>query len=188
MQKLVDKIYAARPKSGSRFEYSLSLTEDLKALGKSITNVPLKFASLLFAVPGQNSQNFHFDSKTGERAIVYLDDVLGEEKGPIEFLSHGKVFGKAGTFAHYQASEIHRGFRASTQRYALALAFSNETEPIETVGMANACDYKCPFGFLNKDCVSPCTRDNCCKFNQWPLVLAFLVLVGLFFLKKYAVL
>jgi hypothetical protein len=186
-KNLFDKIYDVKAKSGSRFEYSLSLTDELKDLGRKISDLPLKFASLVLAVPGQKSQNFHSDNVEGERAIVYMEDVLDEKRGPIEFKTHGKVFGKAGTFAHYEANEIHRGVKAGTLRYALALAFSKNDEVIETVGVAQDCNYKCPFGYKNKDC-TVCTRDNCCKFDQWPLIIAFFIIIlGFGVYKKYKI-
>ena len=140
---LADKIYESKAKSGSRYEYSLALNDDLIELGHRITTTPLKFASLVLAVPGEKSQDFHADSDNGERAIIYIDDVLSEDNGPIEFLNHGPVFGKSGTCVHYAANEIHRGTKSKTQRYALALAFSDVDETIDTVGAA-LCDFKCP--------------------------------------------
>lgn len=129
-------IYNVVKKSGSRIEYSLTLNNSLHYIASQITSIPLKFASIVLALPGTNDQKMHFDSTNGgERAIIYLTDVNKETNGPIEFQEYGKVLGKAGTFVHYNADEMHRGCKSDIHRYALALAFhENNNVVIDTIG------------------------------------------------------
>jgi hypothetical protein len=129
------EIYNSQEKSGSRIEYSLTLNDDLINIGQQISTLPLKFASIVKANATSlgKDQEFHFDSKSGERALIYLTNVDTELNGPIEFLT-GKVLGKKGTYVHYNANEIHRGCLSDIERYALALAFSESNEIITTIG------------------------------------------------------
>lgn len=130
-------VYNQEKKSGSRIEYSLTLNDALKAMGAQMTDMPLRYASLVVAYEGHQDQEFHADSESGERAIVYLSDVNSETNGPIEFKHAGKILGKTGTYVHYNAAEIHRGCSSDTIRYALALAFDDDaSKRIETVGIA----------------------------------------------------
>ena len=144
-------IYSTLEKSGSRTEYSLKLSDELDTIAKSISDVPLRYASIVLARPGTENQDFHLDSNTGERAIIYLSDVLEDSNGPIEFES-GKILGPVGTYVKYSASEIHRGCSSDINRYALALAFDTSTAPITTIGSAEGCTgYSCPSGYKLKD-------------------------------------
>jgi hypothetical protein len=108
------------------------------------------------------------DSDSGERVIVYLTDVEDKSHGPIEFLSTGKLLGKAGTYAKYSASEVHRGCKSSIDRFALALAFdSNDSKALETIGaVVNCADFTCPAGYQKKNPL-PTTGDGsteiCCE-------------------------
>jgi hypothetical protein len=130
------EVYNVVKKPGSRIEYSLKISEDLIRLGKEISKIPLKFVSLMRAFPSKgNHQEFHADSEDGERAILYLTNVDQDSNGPIEFQSYGKLLGKAGTFVHYSANEIHRGCASDIERYALAFAFdTNNSKKITTIG------------------------------------------------------
>ena len=165
-------VYNTVKKSGSRVEYSLSLSDELTRLGSQISSLPLRFASLVKAIPSSSSdQEFHADSKQGERAIIYLTNVEKESNGPIEFKEFGKVLGKAGTFVHYSAQEIHRGCKSDIDRYALALAFDTSLTPITTVGVgpASCNDFECDEGYIKLDSLpntEPYNNDTCCEEAQ----------------------
>ena len=126
-------VYGIQEKSGGRTEYALELTNDLQEYAAQISERPLRFASLMLASPGDEDQKYHADSAQGERAIVYLSDV-DDSKGPIDFQREGPIVGPAGTFAHYDASEIHRGLSSQSDRWALTLAFDTSNTIITTVG------------------------------------------------------
>jgi len=131
-------VYNVVEKSGSRIEYSLQLDETLIDLGKKITSIPLKYASIVLAKnnPDAKDQDFHIDSSSGERAMIYLTDVENAKNGPIEFQNNQKIIGKAGTYVHYLANELHRGCKSDIDRYALAFAFDkNPNIIIDTVGV-----------------------------------------------------
>ena len=166
-------IYNTQKKSGGRTEYSLKLTEELYDLGKKITDLPLRFASIVEAHPSTEDQQFHQDSESGERAIIYLTDVH-ETNGPIEFKT-GKVLGPIGTFVHYPANEIHRGCASDIDRLALALAFNTEETEITTVGAATfpkECqqlqqgDFGCPEGRGFKNPLPPDVVDTVVTYPQ----------------------
>lgn len=171
-------VYNIQKKSGSRIEYSLILNNELYKLAKQISNVPLRYASIVKAeatLDGKN-QEFHFDSVNGERAIIYLTDVDNELNGPIEFKKHGKILGKKGTFVHYSANEIHRGCSSNIERYALALAFNDVDNKITTIGGTDCNVFECPSGYITKDPVpeyGPETnndtekRDYCCTLSTF---------------------
>jgi hypothetical protein len=133
-------VSGVQEKPGSRTEHTLVLSDELHAFGKQLTDLPLKYASLMVAHNGTTDQHFHSDSSSGERAIVYLTDVT-EENGPIEFLDYGKVTGKAGTFAHYNATEQHKGCKSDVERYALAMAFDDSDTKITTIGAVQSNDF-----------------------------------------------
>jgi len=167
----LDTIYNIQQKSGSRVEYSLAITENLEEYGKQFSTLPLKFASLVVAEKGgDKDQEFHSDSSTGERVILYLTNVSTESNGPIEFQEYGKVLGNAGTFVHYKANEIHRGCKSDIERYALALAFDDSNATITTVG-TSCLNYTCPQGTTLKNPLPPNgtieSDINCCDY---PLV------------------
>ena len=177
-------IYDVKEKSGSRREYSLQLSDELKDVASHISNVPLRFASLVLAYPGQDGdQDFHSDSTSGERAIVYLTDVNEESNGPIEFQQYGKLLGKAGTYVHYNADEIHRGCKSDINRYALALAFDHASEEITTIGGPLTCvGYTCPSGYDLKDPPPTdveLTTENCCDKKIDILFIIFLIFLGI---------
>lgn len=131
-------IYNIVKKSGSRIEYSIRLSDELILLASKISALPLRFASIVKAMPSKGRhQEFHSDSEDGERAIVYLTNVENDLNGPIEFKDHGKILGNAGTFIHYYANEIHRGCTSDIERFALALAFDISPKHISTVGNPN---------------------------------------------------
>jgi hypothetical protein len=198
-------VYNTVQKPGSRIEYSLKLSDELIQLGNKISSLPLKFASLVKAFPSSDGQHqrFHADSQDGERAIVYLTNVDEESNGPIEFLESGKLLGKAGTFAHYSANEIHRGCASDIERYALALAFDTTSKAITTVGVNPCFGIECPPGFVEKvDIPSqpPYDETTCCEFSGAPpsenektiwntiifvLIIVAASLVSLYFLNRY---
>lgn len=188
-------IYNVREKSGSRIEYSLHLNDELYRLARQISDVPLRFASIIRANPFGQDQDFHFDSSTGERAIIYLTDVENASNGPIEFKDHGKILGKKGTFVHYSAYEIHRGCKSNIERYALALAFNDVQETITTIGGTDCELFVCPTGYKTKNPVPPYgpeyqndtqRRDYCCTIDDnnitnssnfvWIIVLIVIIL------------
>ena len=177
-------VYDVKEKSGSRREYSLQLSDELKDVAAQISNVPLRFASLVLAYPGQDGdQDFHSDSTSGERAIIYLTDVDEQSNGPIEFEQYGKLLGKAGTYVHYDADEVHRGCKSDIYRYALALAFDHSPKEITTIGgpTTNCVDYTCPAGYDLKDPPPTnieLTTENCCDKGIDILFLIFLVFLG----------
>jgi hypothetical protein len=163
-------IYKTVKKSGSRLEYSIKLSDDLIHLGSKISSMPLKFASLVKALPSSDGQHqdFHADSKDGERAIVYLTNVEKETNGPIEFKEYGKIMGKAGTFVHYSANEIHRGCSSDIERYALALAFDNTSKRITTIGAHPCSGVYCEAGYelldpANFPETEPYDSTTCCQ-------------------------
>ena len=191
------EFYKTVEKPGSRFEYSIKLTDELKNLGKQFSTLPLKFASLIQATPSNNKhQEFHADSEDGERALLYLTDVENESNGPVEFQKYGKILGKAGTFVHYSANEIHRGCASDINRYALALAFENSEKTITTIGVADNCTtlITCPSGFVYRNPLpnsGPFSIQSCCvavsedKFPWvWILLGVFLVYYFYNFEKK----
>jgi hypothetical protein len=144
-------VYNVTKKSGSRVEYSLSISEELLNIGSQISDLPLRFASIVHATPSFGPhQDFHYDDNSGERAIVYLTDVETETSGPIEFQQFGKVFGKKGTYVKYSASEIHRGCSSDVNRFALALAFDADDKVITTIG-STCVGYNCPPGCILKN-------------------------------------
>lgn len=184
-------IYNVIQKSGSRVEYSLTLTDELKDLGRRVSDMPLRFASIVYAFPSDGpDQTFHADDNSGERAIVYLTDVSNERNGPIEFENYGKVLGKAGTFVKYSANEVHRGCSSDIDRYALALAFDDDAEKVITTIGATVCDgYQCPAGYTIKDPLPNTgdnTTENCCDATYKPnhtlaIVLGIIAIVTLFY-------
>jgi hypothetical protein len=185
-------IYTVREKSGSRKEYSVTMSENLKQLASQISSMPLRYASIVHAFPGEDQdQDFHKDSDSGERAIVYLTDVMEETNGPIEFLDHGKLLGKAGSYVHYPASEVHRGCKSDIDRYALALAFDmDDSKAITTIG-AVCSGFVCDSGYVLKDPIvntGDPTNANCCKktkkdFNWLLIVVPCLFLLFFVFLR-----
>jgi hypothetical protein len=192
-------IYNTVEKPGSRLEYSVKLTDEIRDLGKKISNVPLKFVSLMKAFPSNgNHQEFHADSEEGERAMLYLTDVEKESNGPIEFKEYGKILGKSGTFVHYSANEIHRGCTSDIDRYALAFAFDSSDKNITTIGgtVINCAVVLCPDGFVNRTSprnVGISVENLCCdpesdpesedkKFPWvWILSIAVLLLILVFY-------
>jgi len=197
-------IYNIIEKSGARTEYSLLLNNDLYNLGKRLSDVPLRFASIVVAEPSTENQQFHADSNHGERAIIYLNDVHESSNGPIEFKEYGKILGAKGTFVHYSANEIHRGCSSDISRYALALAFDSSDTAITTIGAAanTICDpendphFDCPSGYSVKSPIpAPASfandtekRDYCCnkKSSYIFVIIAVLVALGVFLLFKFA--
>jgi len=174
------EVYNIQEKTGTRIEYSILLSSELISFGKQITDVPLKFASIVLAKPGNINQDFHADSSTGERALVYLTDV-DEKSGPIEFES-GPVLGKAGTYAFYKADEMHRGTKSLVDRYALALAFDDSDKNITTIGVASCADMMCQPGFRKKQVLPtqpPYDNETCCEPNSNSLLM-IAVAIGLF--------
>ena len=197
-------IYKTVKKSGSRLEYSIKLSDDLIHLGNKISSMPLKFASLVKAFPSSDGQHqdFHADSKDGERAIVYLTNVEKETNGPIEFREYGKIMGKAGTFVHYSANEIHRGCSSDIERYALALAFDNTAKRITTIGAHPCSVVSCQAGYELLDPENfpesePYDSTTCCQpitqsttDDVWKRILLIFVIVVasivfLYFLTRY---
>jgi hypothetical protein len=185
-------VYSIQEKTGSRVEYSLELSDSIKTVASSISDVPLKFASLVLAYPQENSndQDFHSDSESGERAIIYLTDVIDDANGPIEFKKYGKILGKAGTFVHYSANEVHRGCKSDIHRYALALAFDKTEREITTIGgpTTNCIDYTCPVGYKLKNPAPTnidLTYQNCCNQTDNTIVIILFVLLGLFILSAF---
>ena len=185
------KIYDVKEKSGSRREYSLELSQELKDVASHISDVPLRFASLVLAYPSMQGdgtdQEFHSDSNSGERAIIYLTDVNEESNGPIEFEQYGKLLGKAGTYIHYPADEVHRGCKSDIYRYALALAFDdNVLKEITTIGAptTDCADYVCPTGYKLKDPAPEnieLTYQNCCNQTEYnTLLIISIIFVSLF--------
>jgi hypothetical protein len=182
-------IYNVVEKSGSRKEYSLTISDDLKQLGSQISDLPLRFASIVHAFPSTASdQEFHSDDTSGERAIVYLTDVESESSGPIEFKEFGKILGKSGTYVKYSANEIHRGCVSDVDRYVLALAFDDSSKEITTIGgpVTPCFDYECPAGFALRDPLpsgGAASVQNCCyssyKANHTALII-FIVVSALF--------
>ena len=179
LKKFPYEIYNIQKKTGNRIEYSLKLTDDLKKLATNISSVPLAYASIVRAYPGDEDQEFHADFKEGERAIIYLTDVNEESNGPIEFKEHGKILGNAGTFVHYDANTIHRGCKSDIERFALAFAFDNSNK-IETIGIiAEPCSgFECPSDYEN---IYPGSGDdtieNCCKKKTKPMSMFLIVVV-----------
>jgi hypothetical protein len=163
------EVYKTMKKSGSRIEYSIRLSDELIDLGNAISSLPLKYASLVQAFPSDGQdQQFHADSEEGERAIVYLTNVDTETNGPIEFKEYGKVLGKAGTYAHYSATEIHRGCASDINRYALALAFDSTSKIITTVGNHPCYDIFCPPGYEKVPIYpeeAPYDENTCCQLS-----------------------
>jgi hypothetical protein len=148
--------------------------------------MPLKYASIVHAFPGEDQdQEFHRDSESGERAIVYLTDVMEATNGAIEFLDQGKLLGKAGTYAHYSANEVHRGCKSDIDRYALALAFDSDNSKVITTIGAVCSGYVCPTGYVLKTPVvntGSSTTQNCCKkVTNYALIVSIIALVLLFF-------
>jgi len=193
-------IYNTQKKTGGRTEYSLKLTDELLDLGKKITSLPLRFASLVEAHPSTEDQQFHQDSESGERALIYLTDVH-ETNGPIEF-KNGKVLGPIGTFVHYRANEIHRGCASDVDRLALALAFNADEKEITTVG-GHVCggdgfEFQCPNGRtlknpkpadLNEISSEEEQIDYCCNAassssSWWIWLIVILVLYYLYFYRR----
>jgi hypothetical protein len=194
------EFYKTVEKPGSRFEYSIKLTDELKNLGKKFSTLPLKFASLIQATPSNNKhQEFHADSEDGERALLYLTDVENESNGPVEFQKYGKILGKAGTFVHYSANEVHRGCASDINRYALAFAFDSSEKTITTIGVPieDNCTtlITCPSGFVYRNPLpnsGPYSVQSCCvavSEDKFPWVWIYvgvpiLVVLG-YFLYKY---
>ena len=173
-------VYNTIQKSGSRTEYSLKISPELRQIGSQISAMPLRYASVVHAMPGSEDQQFHSDSASGERAIIYLTDVTAESNGPIEFKDTGKVLGPAGTYAHYSASAVHRGCKSDIDRYALALAFDNSEDPISTIGAENLCAaYDCPTGYTKKDPLpnmpASATTEICCDKTANTVVIVLIV-------------
>jgi hypothetical protein len=169
--------YNTTEKSGSRIEFSLRLSDEFIELGRKISDLPLKYVSLMKArASNGNDQEFHQDSSSGERAILYLTDVLDEAQGPIEFQKYGKILGKSGTYVHYSADEVHRGCSSITDRYALALAFDESSNEIRTIGGPENCSYiTCPSG-SKKKAVLPTTGEisetTCCEQDNKLITIA----------------
>jgi len=163
------EFYKTAKKSGSRLEYSIKLTKELQNLGKKFSNLPLKFASLIKAFPSnEKHQEFHADSEDGERALLYLTDVENESNGPIEFQNFGKILGKAGTFVHYSANEVHRGCASDINRYALAFAFDNSEKTITTIGRSSCEEVTCPDGYVYKNPLpnsGEFSEETCCEIE-----------------------
>jgi hypothetical protein len=170
-------IYKCIKKEGSRIEFSLTINNALINIGKKISSLPLKYASIVLALKsGTNDQIFHKDSDSGERAIIYLTDVLKDTNGPIEFQNGGKVLGPSGTYVHYLASDIHRGCKSDIDRYALAFAFDNDPlKKIETIGYASyyCPNFACPQGTVNNGSNFDPVESNsqnvqaCCDVNEF---------------------
>jgi len=184
-------VYNVIHKPGSRVEYSLTLTDELKDIGSRVSDLPLRFASIVHAQPSDGPhQQFHADDNSGERAIVYLTDVSEETNGPIEFEEYGKVLGKAGTFIKYAANEVHRGCASDIDRYALALAFDEDAAKVITTVGSVCTGYECPDGYTLKDPIVDTgsrTTENCCVANAkkdylWIvlIVVALFVIFALF--------
>jgi hypothetical protein len=184
-------VYKTIKKSGSRTEYSLTLNQELRQIGSLLSDMPLRYASVVHAMPGSVDQDFHSDALTGERAIIYLTDVVSESNGPIEFNS-GKVLGPAGTYAHYSANETHRGCKSDIDRYALALAFDSNDSIIDTIGALNLCEaYTCPAGYSKKDPlpVDPASGSTaiCCNKDGSivvPVVIIVAIVLVLFIFRS----
>lgn len=180
-------VYKKVEKSGSRTEYSLRLSDELVNVGQRISSLPLKYASLMKARASEgHDQDFHSDAATGERAIVYLTDVLDDSNGPIEFQEFGKVLGKAGTFAHYSADESHKGCASNIDRYALTMAFDDSDRTITTVGTESCVGITCPAGYKKKGVLpteDPFNEETCCEKDN-ALVKAIIV-AGLLFAIYY---
>jgi hypothetical protein len=179
-------VYNTIEKSGSRTEYSLRLSEELVHLGHQISTLPLRYASLMKARASDGTdQDFHSDSSSGERAIVYLTDVLEDTNGPIEFKDHGKMLGKAGTFVHYGAHETHRGCASDIDRYALSLAFDTSDSLITTIGADITCaDITCPSGYRKKNTLpttGPFDTTTCCEKNSNTVLIIGAILLALYF-------
>jgi hypothetical protein len=143
-------------------------------------------------MPGSEDQDFHSDSKSGERAIVYLTDVDNDANGPIEFKDGGKILGPAGTYVHYSANAIHRGCKSNIDRYALALAFDSEETIISTVGagLPGCTDFNCPVFYKRKNpAPDGSTTEECCELDFVMvaiLIIAIAVLI-FYFTKIYKV-
>jgi len=181
-------VYKTIKKSGSRTEYSLTLNQELRQIGSLISDMPLRYASVVHATPGSVDQDFHRDASTGERAIIYLTDVVSESNGPIEFNS-GKVLGPAGTYAHYSANETHRGCKSDIDRYALALAFDSNDSIIDTIGTPNLCEaYTCPAGYSKKNPLpvdpASATTAICCGSIVVKVVIIVAIVLVLFIFRS----
>lgn len=133
-------------KSGNRLEYTVPLDTPWLEHFKSLSEKPLRFASILVALTGTESQGEHQDdpSEIGERIIVYLTDVKNSTDGAVEILGVPQL-GLRGTLCRYSTRDRHRGLanESSTPRIALGLAFSDSTKTIFTIGRA------CPDGFIS---------------------------------------
>ena len=187
---IVPEIYNVQEKSGGRTEYSITVSDQLRALGQQLTDLPLRYASIVLAKPGDKNQDFHLDSDSGQRAIIYLTDV-DTNSGPIEF-KDGPVLGPAGTYALYGANEMHRGSKSNTDRYALALAFDDSLKPITTIGAPQSCnELACDPGFVKKNDLPsspPYTNETCCTSSAsttFPTSLVILTFLAFFFLIFY---
>jgi hypothetical protein len=183
---VVPNIYNVQAKTGGRTEYAITVTDELSSIGNKFTDMPLVYASIVVAKPGLVDQDFHADSASGQRAIIYLTDV-DRDSGPIEF-ENGPVLGAAGTYAFYNANEIHRGSKSATDRYALALAFDDYSKNITTIGATpvSCNDIYCDDGFVKRvdlPTSQPFNNETCCTQNQNTKTI--LILMAIFFLVFY---
>jgi hypothetical protein len=122
---------------------------------------------------------------------MYLTNVDSESNGPIEFKEHGKMLGKAGTYFHYSANEVHRGCKSDIDRYALAMAFDASSKLISTVGTDSCNDVECPSGYKKKAVLpteAPFDTTTCCEkssdMTTYALIALLLVLAYFFFVRR----
>lgn len=142
-------------KSGTRLEYAVPLTTPWLQF-QSLSEKPLRFASILVALTGTEHQDEHQDdpSDDGERVIVYLTDVTSADDGALE-LAGVPQLGERGTIIRYTTRDMHRGLAntGTMPRIALGLAFSHNTKPVLTIG--NVCDIGFVFlssGYYQSSC------------------------------------
>lgn len=133
-------------KDGGRAEVPLHLEDtSVQALARDVSKGlggnlgPLRFASVMVAEPTDAvDQYYHADSDDSLRtnAFVYLTSVEKPEDGALDIEATGPVLGPRGTLAHYPASALHRGLanRSSKARVAIAMAFSESEQAIQTIG------------------------------------------------------
>jgi len=124
-------------KPGNRFEYVLPLDTPWLAQFQSLSEMPLRFASILVALKGTENQDEHQDDPTelGERVIVYLTDVKTADDGALEIAGVPQL-GDRGKINRYTTRDMHRGLanKSDTPRIALGLAYSHSTKAILTIG------------------------------------------------------
>ena len=146
-------------KSGNRQEYAVPLDTPWLANFKTLSDEPMRFASILVALTSDEHQEEHQDdpSDNGERVIVYLTDVTSAADGAVE-VSGKPQLGNRGTVVKYSTLDMHRGLanQTTSPRIALGLAFSKSDKPVFTIGNS------CPSGFLAKPQLS---QDPTCQSN-----------------------